>query len=164
MKQLIVVRHAKSSWGNIEISDHDRPIKSIGINKTNKVVEFFRIEKILPELIISSSAVRAFDTGVIIANGIGYDIDRIEKRKTLYHADEDDIYSEIFSINDSIDSLMIVAHNPTLTDFVNNFISPKIDNLPTTGAVCVEFKTNSWKNIVNAKFKVKFVIFPRMLT
>ena len=59
---------------------------------------------------------------------------------------------------------MIIAHNPTLTDFVNEFVNPLIDNLPTTGAVSVSFDTDSWADIVNAKFKVNFVVFPRMLT
>ena len=58
---------------------------------------------------------------------------------------------------------MLVAHNPTLTDFVNDFVSPQIDNLPTTGMVCIEFKTKKWESIVDARFKVKFVIYPRML-
>ncbi|NQU34320.1 MAG: histidine phosphatase family protein [Bacteroidetes bacterium] len=163
MKQLIIVRHAKSSWGNVELSDHDRPIKDIGVIKTDKVIKFLKDESVNPDLIMTSTAVRAYGTAKLIADGIGYNSENIEKRKTLYHAGEDDIYDELFSINNSINSVMLVAHNPTLTGFVNNFISPKIDNLPTTGVVCIEFKTHSWENIGDAKFKVKFVIFPQML-
>ena len=163
MKQLIIVRHAKSSWDNFELSDHDRPIKGIGVRKTDKIIKFLKDESVNPDLIITSTAVRAHGTAKLIADGIGYNSDSIEKRKTLYHAGEEDIYGELFSINNSFNSLMLVAHNPTLTDFVNNFISPKIGNLPTTGVVCIEFKTNNWENIGDAKFKVKFVIFPQML-
>ncbi len=163
MKQLIIVRHAKSYWGNIELSDHDRPIKKAGIDRTKKVVEFFKRNEIFPEHILSSSALRAIQTASLISNGINYDENKIEKRKSLYLTDEESIFDEICSVSNSVNSLMLVAHNPTLTYFVNFFVDPKLDNLPTTGAVCIEFKTNSWENIVDAKFKVKFVVFPRML-
>ena len=162
-KTIYVVRHAKSSWDNLALSDHDRPLLPVGIKKTNRIIQYLRSKKILPELFISSSAVRAFKTATLIAKGIGYETDDIDKRKELYHAGIDEIYQELFSIDNSVNSVMIFGHNPTFTYFVNNFVSPEIDNLPTSGVVSVEFKAKSWVSIANAKFKIKFVVYPRML-
>jgi phosphohistidine phosphatase len=163
MKTVYIVRHAKSSWDSFDVTDHDRTLMDIGVAKTNKIIDFLKREKITTEIIISSSAVRAVATARLIASGIGYNNELIVEKKALYHAVVDDIYSELFAIDNSISSVMIVAHNPTLTDFVNNFVIPEIDNLPTTGVLSVSFYTDSWENIVNAKFKVNFMIFPRML-
>ncbi len=164
MKTVYIVRHAKSSWENLNLSDHDRPLNPVGIKKTKKIIDFLKNKKTVTDLIISSSAVRAFKTAEIIADGIGYPIQAIVKNTNLYQANEDDIFNELFSINDSINSVMIIAHNPTLTDFVNNFTVPQIDNLPTTGIVRIDFDTGSWLNIETVKFKVKFVVFPRMFS
>lgn len=163
VKTVYIVRHAKSSWGNFNLSDHDRPLLPIGIKKTKKVIKFLRSKKVLPELFISSSAIRAFETATLIAKGIGYGTDVIIKTKNLYHAGVDEIYDELFSIDNYINSVMIFGHNPTLTYFVNNFASPEIDNLPTSGVFSIAFKANSWESIANAKFKINFVVFPRML-
>lgn len=163
VKTVYIVRHAKSSWDNFELSDHDRPLLPVGIKKTKKVIEFLKSSKVKPDLFVSSSAVRAYETAKLIAEGIGYEVDKIVISKALYHAGIDEIYDELFSIDNSINSVMIFGHNPTLTDFVNDFIRSEIDNLPTTGVVSIEFKTNSWEMIPNAKFKLNFVVFPRML-
>jgi phosphohistidine phosphatase len=164
MKQLTIVRHAKSAWDNFELSDHDRPIKSTGFKKTNRIIDFLKSKNFSPDVILSSSAVRAYETAVLIANGIGFDKGLIKKTKSLYHAGVDDIYNEVFGINNDVNTVMLVAHNPTLTDFVNEFVQPNIDNLPTTGTVCIEFKTENWEKIADAEYNVKFVVFPRMLT
>jgi len=96
MKTVIIVRHAKSSWDNFNISDHDRTLMQIGIKKTNKIIDYFNSNKVETELIICSTAVRAYETSKLIAHGINYNIDNIVKSKVLYHADTDDIYSELF--------------------------------------------------------------------
>ncbi len=163
MKQLTIVRHAKSAWDNIDLSDHDRPLKSTGIKKTRKIINFLNSKNFSPDLILTSSAVRACETANMIADGIGYEKNLVKNTRSLYHAGVDDIYTEVFAIDNSVNSVMLVAHNPTLTDFVNEFVLPEIDNLPTTGTVCIEFETDNWEKISDAEYKVKFVVFPRML-
>jgi len=163
MKLLTIVRHGKSLWGNFELSDHDRPLKDTGIKRTKKIINFLNQRDFKPELLLSSDAIRAFQTATMIAEGIGYPVEKIQKSSTLYHASTSNIYSELFAIDNDIDSVMIFGHNPGFTDFVNDFVHPKIDNLPTTGTVCIEFKTNKWENIVDAEYDVKFAVYPRML-
>ncbi|MFK5855502.1 MAG: histidine phosphatase family protein [Bacteroidota bacterium] len=163
MKTVYIVRHAKSSWDNIDVSDHDRVLMPVGIKKTKKIIKFLTDKNVLPDLILTSSAKRAMETAHLIADGIGYDNVNIIINNDLYHAFADEIYDVISTVSDSENSVMIVAHNPTLTDFVNDFINPRISNLPTTGVVSIEFETDSWEEISDVKFKVNFVVFPRMI-
>ncbi len=163
MKLLTIVRHAKSSWDNFEISDHDRTIKPIGEQKTKKIITYLNNYGLKVDLLIFSTAKRAQQTAILVADGIGYDQSSIIYKKSIYHAFKDDIYDELYGINNEVESVLLVGHNPTLTDFVNDYVTPNIDNLPTSGTVCLEFKTNKWEDIIEAKPKVKFVIYLKML-
>lgn len=163
MKTLYIVRHGKSSWEDPSLTDHDRPLLSTGIKKTKRIAKFLENKKIKPDLFLSSSAKRAYKTAEIIAEEIGYPTDKIKKESNLYHASPDEIFSELFALPDEIDSVMIFGHNPTFTYFANHFLSPTIENLPTSGTVSISFDCNAWNNISKSKFHVNFVVFPRML-
>lgn len=163
MKTLFVVRHAKSSWEDPTLTDHERPLIQKGIKKTIKIARFLKQNIKCPDLLLSSSAVRAYETAEIIARELNFSIDKIAKTNTLYHADSEDVFAELFGISNAIDSLMIFGHNPGLTYFVNHFINPTIENLPTSGVVNIKFITDKWEEISDAKFHVNFVMFPKML-
>lgn len=163
MKTLYIVRHAKSSWDDFSLTDHDRPVSKTGIRKTNRIIEFLKKNKVQPELFVSSSAVRAKTTAFQIAEGLAYPVEKVQIEEALYHADENGIFDALFGLPDEFDSVMLFGHNPTLTYFVNLFLKPQIDNLPTTGVVSIAFKTDKWEKIAEAKFKNNFVVFPGML-
>lgn len=163
MKTLYIVRHAKSSWEDPGLSDHDRPLLPVGERKTKRIVKFLQQRDISPDLMLSSSAARAYETAKIIAEGIGYPSDKIVRSSGMYHASSDEIYSELFSLPDEVNSVMVFGHNPTLTYFSNYFVSPTIENLPTSGIVSISFDCNSWEEISNSSFHVNFVVTPKML-
>jgi phosphohistidine phosphatase len=163
MKTLYIVRHAKSSWDHPGLEDYQRPLLEKGKKRTKYVVDYLLENETKPGLIISSHAVRAHETAKIIANAFNYPENKIVISKNLYFCDLDSCYNLFFDLADDIDSLMIVGHNPVFTYFANEFLKKPIDNLPTSGIVCIEFKTNKWEEIVNAKYKAKFVISPRSL-
>lgn len=158
-----MIRHGKSSWEDPSLDDHDRPLLPTGIKKTRRIADFLAGKKIQPGLILSSSAVRAFETAVIIAPATGYPVEKIKKSKALYHASADQVFDEIFSIDNSIDTVLLFGHNPTFTYFVNRFVDPPLENLPTSGAVSLVYDCDKWENISGSAFKVNFVVFPRML-
>ena len=163
MKQLILARHAKSSWDDFTIPDHDRPLLEKGKQKSEKVAIALKQKGIFPDLIISSTAKRAKETAVILANGLGYPVDNIRFEKNIYQADIDDIFNELFSLDNSISTVMVVGHNPTLTDMVNHFSKTMIDNLPTSAVAVVTFKTDEWEKTGSSKYKLKFILRPREL-
>lgn len=157
------MRHGKSSWEDFNVADHDRELLNIGIIKTKKVADFLKSKNIKPDIILSSTATRAFETSKIVAAKLGYKEDGIKTSKNIYHAGADDIFDELFALDDSISSVMIFGHNPTFTDFVNYFKKPEIYNLPTSGVAAISFKTDKWEEIPNSKSKIEFLVTPKML-
>jgi len=163
MKTLYIVRHAKSSWDHPGLSDHERPLLQKGEKRTNLITDYLLEKKVNVDLILSSHAVRAYETAKIIANGLDYPEDNIQISESIYHGDIDTLLSHLFETPDIVASVMMFGHNPTFTYFANYFLKDKLDWLPTSGVVCVEFKTDKWENIMDAKKRVKFVISPKMV-
>ena len=163
MKQLLIARHAKSSWDDFSIEEHERPILEKGKQKSKKVAAALKQKIIQPDLIISSTAKRAKETAIILSEELGYPIEDIRYENRIYHADADDIFDELFGLDDSIASVMVVGHNPTLTDLVNHFSKSMIDNLPTSAVAAVTFKATQWKKISSSKFKLEFLLRPHDL-
>jgi len=164
MKTLYIVRHAKSSWDFPELPDVDRPVIEIGIIKTKKIVSELNKRSISVDLMICSHAKRAMETSKIIATGINYPVEKIEVSKHIYQVDRDDIFNLLFSVNDNVDSLMIIGHNPTLTQFANLFLEEKMDILPTSGVVSLSFETGNWIGIIKAAHKTNFILFPNQMS
>ena len=163
MKTLLIVRHAKSSWDFPELPDYERPLIETGIARTRKVIHYLQEKEIKPELIICSYAVRAKATALLIAEGLNYPVDKISIEEKIYSGNEDDVFDLIFGVPNTIEQLLIVGHNPTFTNMANNFLENPLEWLPTSGVVCIEFKTDKWENIFKAKKTTKFVISPKMV-
>lgn len=163
MKTLYFIRHAKSSWDFPQLADDERPLTEKGIKRTKKLGSYLGNNEILPELIISSYANRAFHTAQIIAKKIGFPEKDIKIDRSIYSSSIDNIFSIIFGISDNYNSIMLFGHNPTFTNLANYFIENKIENLPTSGFVSIEFETENWNEIANCKIKNTTVIFPKEL-
>ena len=163
MKTLYIVRHAKSSWEFPRLSDQERPLLDKGRQRTKLMAKYLKTNKIAIDLIISSHATRAYETAVLIAKDLGYPIESIQINRMLYHANAENIFDQFYEVPDQVNTLMIVGHNPTFTDFANQFLEKKIDWLPTSGVVSVSFNMSGWDKIQETKPNTNFVIFPKML-
>jgi len=162
-KTVYIMRHGKSSWDDYTIGDHERKLLETGVKRSLRIAGFMKAKNISPQLIISSTAHRALDTARIVADVIAYDKDKIKCSENLYHATVDDVFAELYELDNEIESVMIFGHNPCFTDFVNVFVKPEIDNLPTSGLAAISFKNDKWEEITNSKYKFEFVLFPSML-
>ena len=157
MKQLILVRHAKSSWG-APLRDIDRPLTNKGIQDAHLVSS--QISNQIPKsfLVWSSIAKRATETAIIFAQNISFPIESIIFKEELYTFDESKLEKIIKSCPNEYDNLILFGHNEAITNFVNKFGSIFIDNVSTSGFVNIIFDTNSWNEI--EKGVTKKVIFP----
>lgn len=160
MKNLIVVRHAKSDW-NQPHGDFHRPLLAAGIKAANLVAS--NALEVLPlhYVIWSSPASRAMQTASIFAERFSYAPEDIILKEELYTFDGKDLEKVIRSCDNLHDCLMVFAHNEAITDVVNKFGDIFIDNVPTSGFVSIIFDTNDWSAIHNGT--VQKVIFPRDL-
>jgi phosphohistidine phosphatase len=163
MKTLYIVRHAKSSWDYPALEDYQRPLLEKGKKRTKYIVDYLLEKNVRVDLIMSSHATRALETAKIIAKALQYPENKILISKSIYHSDPDGLFNLFFDLPEDIHSLMIVGHNPTLTNFANLFLERKLDNLPTSGIVCIDFKTDNWEEIVSSGRFTKFVVSPKSL-
>ncbi len=144
MKILTLVRHAKSSWSNPKLSDRQRPLNKRGKRDAPVMGKRILNHGIRPSLIISSPATRAWSTAKIIAKEISYPLEFLQREDALYHASLDGFLEVMSEQDNEFNSIMLVGHNPGLTDFAN-FLSPGLThNLPTSGVVSVEVDQDHW--------------------
>lgn len=160
MKQLILVRHAKSSW-DAPLRDFDRPLTGKGIQDAHLVSTNIGSQMPKTFMVWSSAAKRAKETAMIFAQNISFPIESIDFKEELYTFDEIKLEQIIKSCSDDCDHLIVFGHNEAITNFVNNFGSTFIDNVSTSGFVNIIFDQNSWKTIENGV--TKKVVFPRDL-
>jgi phosphohistidine phosphatase len=163
MKTIYIVRHAKSSWDLTELPDEMRPLMEKGKKRTKRVIDFFHKNNINVDYIITSHAVRAHETAKLLAYGLKYPFEDIKVDRQVYYADGDSILDQFYDLPERFNSIMIVGHNPTLTDLANRFLKNPIENLPTSGVVSITFSTDKWEEVPSASRKTNFILIPKEL-
>lgn len=149
MKHLILLRHAKSSWKDQSLTDHDRPLNTRGKSTAPIMGQRLATKDIKPQLIISSTANRAFKTACIVAKEIKYEVKNIKTNRNLFHAWPEEMIKIVSECDDSWDKIMLVGHNPGMTMFANLLLkSNKFDNIPTAGLATFSLDIKNWKQIL----------------
>jgi len=116
---------------------------------------------IRPSLIVSSPAKRAWTTAKVIAREIGYPIEFLQREDDLYLASVDVLLDVVSAQEVGFNSLMLVGHNPGLTEFAN-YLSPRLtSNVPTAGVVSVEFDRDDWMLYERPKTRLALYDFPK---
>jgi len=162
MKTLYLMRHAKSSWKHAELNDLDRPLLEKGLKRTRLIINYLKANNRKIELIISSHAVRALETARIIAHAFSVDEENLRVEKAVYMADPDSLMDQFYDLPSAVSEVMLVGHNPSVTNFANTFLDEKIDYLPTSGVVAISFETDKWEELPLVRFKTEFTVFPKM--
>ena len=147
MKTIYIVRHAKSSWKYTSVKDHDRPLKERGINDAHLVSKYLAKNIQRPDVLISSSANRALQTGIIFCENFGYPMANLKISKQLYSFSDGYLVKTVKALDDSFDSAIIFSHDHGINTFVNKFGSKPIAHVTTCGVVGIQFKEKHWKNI-----------------
>ncbi|WP_268225115.1 SixA phosphatase family protein [Sinomicrobium oceani] len=160
MKQLTIVRHAKSSW-DYNVGDRDRPLKERGINDAILVASHIKNKISLPDAVFSSPASRALQTCTIFLRMMDIPEERLQLTNELYDFSGASMRRFIKTLSDDYEKVMIFGHNHACTDVSNNFGDSEIENLPTAGMVHLTFEADSWKSIQNGK--TALTVFPKDL-
>jgi phosphohistidine phosphatase len=148
MKTLLVLRHAKSSWDDASLDDHERPLNARGRRDAPRMGDLLRDERLVPDLIISSDAVRTYTTALAVAEAAGYS-GAIAALPLLYHASPEDAIALLQAIGDGdVDSVMIVGHNPELEELVEQLTGESHD-LPTAALVHLSLPIESWRELAS---------------
>lgn len=145
MKTLLVLRHAKSSWSDTSLDDHERPLNQRGRRDAPRMGELLREHRLTPDVIISSDAVRARQTAEAVAETAGY-AGEILLDRLLYAASPADILAVLRTGQDTAGILMIVAHNPGLEEVVAQLTGEQQD-LPTAALAQIVLPIDRWRDL-----------------
>ena len=160
-KQLLICRHAKSSWDDAAMSDVERPLNKRGRRDAPEMGRRLAERGLLPDLILASHATRAWTTAEAYADRLGYPQDRIQVNPTLYTATAASLLALVRALEPRLGRILLVGHNPECTAFANLLGNLDLDNLPTGGIVALEFHTRSWQEILPGQGQLLFVDFPK---
>jgi phosphohistidine phosphatase len=142
MKTLLILRHAKSSWNNPELADIDRPLNKRGKRDAPRIGALLREEDLIPDIIISSPAVRARKTAKAVSKASGYE-GKIEINEDYYPGYTESFIESFYSLEERIGSVMIVAHNPGLEEFLYDLTGESV-RLPTSALAQVLLPIDEW--------------------
>lgn len=161
MKNLFLLRHAKSSWANPGQDDFDRPLNDRGKKNIPLMGAVLKNLFIIPDLIISSPAVRAISTSKKMATEIGYDTQHIIIDLRIYEANVKDLLEVVNGISNDYNDVFLVGHNPGFTRFANYLCDAGIDNIPTCGIVQINFELDNWNMITKNSGVLKYYDYPK---
>lgn len=161
MKTLVLVRHAKSSWDNLLLSDFDRPLNDRGKEEAPIMAKRIKERKVKIDCFVSSPAKRAKKTAKIFMKIYENDKDKLLLLPTLYEASSKDFYNAVEQLDNKFDCVAIFSHNPGITDFVNTLTDYSVDNIPTSGVFAVSISMKEWRDFKNSKKELLFFDFPK---
>jgi phosphohistidine phosphatase len=161
MKTLLLVRHAKSSWGDFTLPDFDRPLNERGKHDAPMMAKRLFDKGVKIDALVSSPAKRAKRTAQAFAEVLGNDQDKILFREELYMAGVDAFFKVIEELVDSINTAAIFSHNPGITAFANMLQVAEIDEMPTCSIFAITSSAENWSDFRKAKKKFLFFDFPK---
>jgi phosphohistidine phosphatase len=148
MKTLLLLRHAKSSWAEPGMPDHDRPLNERGKRAAPRVGQLVKAHGLRPDLILSSTARRARKTAEKVAHHCGY-AGEIELSPALYQAQPADCLRSLQEVSDEHRCVLLVGHNPTLEELLAQ-LTGQPESLPTAALAVVEFPIDTWQELAAA--------------
>ena len=162
MKQIFLVRHAKSDWNFAGLTDYDRPLSERGHHDAPKMSQL--LSNISPKVdaLISSTAQRAFTTAQYFAKALHIEEQAIVKEPSLYHASESSILKTIQNLDNTYNTVCLFSHNPGISDLVATFLTKYLfAEIPTCGIVKLVLRDNDWKNFNVKNVTLESYWFPK---
>ncbi|MET0571552.1 MAG: histidine phosphatase family protein [Pedobacter agri] len=158
-KQLLLVRHGKSDWGNLDLKDFDRPLNKRGKENAPEMAERLVQRGFRFDLIVSSPAKRAKSTAKFFAEA--YQVNDIQYEESIYEANTTALLKVINGLDDNADTVIMFGHNPGFTDLANELSDADIYNIPTAGMMLMSFPFDSWKMVSRGTGELVFFDYPK---
>jgi phosphohistidine phosphatase len=166
MKEILLMRHAKSSWENPDLKDFDRPLAKRGLKDAPQMGSFIRKSKNKPGLIISSPAQRAKETANLAVEAAKIDEDQITWNEDLYFGSVRDYLKAIQSVQNEYERIMLVGHNPLMentTGVLTGAEHKTAVRMPTAALICLESFAEKWEDIAPGTCQIKWMMIPKVL-
>lgn len=161
MKTLILIRHAKSRWNEIGLSDFDRPLNERGKKDAPEMARRLKQKKSEIDLFISSPARRARRTAKYFAEKFGVKKETVKLEEQLYLASPSAFTKIISELNDRYQTVALFSHNPGITEFASSLTNVRIDEMPTCAVFAVQAQTEKWEDFTTAEKIFLFFDYPK---
>ncbi|MCG3210617.1 MAG: hypothetical protein FOGNACKC_04248 [Anaerolineae bacterium] len=170
MKTVLLLRHAKSDWGEAGLADFDRPLATRGEKDAPLMGQVLAKFDYMPDQIISSPAKRARQTSQLVAKACGYQPE-IDWADSFYGGGSEDLIGALRRLPDSVERPLLVGHNPTLEETVADMlVGPDASwqesmsiKLPTAGLVCLDLPITEWRELVPGQAVLRWFLIPRLV-
>lgn len=165
MKLLYVLRHAKSSWATPGEADFDRPLNERGLADATRMGEWLKKLKFCPQHVAVSTANRTRQTAALLLKALECPDADVHYLDSLYHAFPAQITAVVRAFPPSVQTGMVVAHNPGITEFVNSVSDQfRVDNMPTCCIAGIRIAADDWRQYAGAEKEVFLFEYPKKLT
>ncbi len=164
MKRLILVRHAKTEPLTDAESDFKRQLKKRGHKDSRLISDHLIGSQIVPGVIISSPATRAYQTACIMAGAFSIPESEIKKAPFIYHGiDANRLIEEIDKMAGDEDSVMVVGHNPDIAMMASRLSGNDFFDYPTSATVVMNFPVSKWSEVKAGTGEVELFLYPKKL-
>lgn len=160
-KTLLLIRHAKSDWGNLMLSDFERPLNHRGEINAPEMAKRLVKRELFPQQLISSPALRAITTAKYFAKELHINVEVIIQEKDIYNALTDTLLEVVNNLDESSNFTALFGHNPGITGLVNYLTNQEIFQMPTCGMALIKFPFDQWKMLSFGTGELVFFDFPK---
>ena len=145
MKNVLLMRHAKSSWKDSSLPDHQRPLNKRGTRDAPRMGKFLQGQGISLDAILCSTAVRARETAVGLLKKYTFE-GEVQYFDDLYQAGPEMIISILNKLPESIDTAMVIGHNPGMDDFLE-MVCDECGHMPTASVAYIKYPIERWLDL-----------------
>lgn len=145
MKTLLVLRHAKSSWSDPSLPDHERPLNKRGRRDAPRMGQLIARNDLVPDVVLTSTAVRARETARLVVAAAGTSA-IVMQTEALYHGDPDSLMASLAEHGGGADRVMLVGHNPGLEELVTA-LTGQVERLPTATLARIDVEIAAWEEL-----------------
>lgn len=163
MKNLLLIRHAKSSWDFPGASDHDRPLNQRGERDVPGMAAALSQRGVRPDQIVTSTANRARTTAAMIAESMGFPTDAIREEQDLYLASPMTILRIVQQLDENSSTALVFGHNPGMHDATEMICGTSIDHFPTLSVARIELELDYWGEVDAESGLLLEHLYPKML-
>ncbi|WP_296620555.1 histidine phosphatase family protein [Marivirga sp.] len=160
MKELLIIRHAKSSWDFPHLNDYNRPLNDRGKRDAPKMAKWLSSQEIKVDLILSSGAERAKNTALAFQAVLN---SHLKINDQLYHASYSKLLNQIKQTASNVNCLILLSHNPGLNDLADYLLSGFPENIPTTGIVSLKLDIKKWSEASSKNASLHLFQYPKNL-
>ena len=146
MKSVILFRHGKSDWDAVYNTDHNRPLAKRGIKAAKRMGKYLADLDQMPDLVISSPAVRAKTTVQLAMETCEWSSE-FKLDRSIYGGASGTLLDLLYNINESVGVACLVGHEPTFSSFISNCTNSGWIRFPTASMARLDFEVSAWKEI-----------------